>query len=113
MSSSHIDPLAPNDAPAPARLGAGSWIIITVLLSLLVAAGFVVYLGWTLGDGVEVSTAGYLAMALGVLFSLAVGFGLMTLIFYSSRSGYDEPPVLIIPENKPQAPGPSPEQPKS
>jgi hypothetical protein len=103
MSSSHIDPLAPNNSPAPARLGAGSWIIITVLLSMLVATGFVAYLGWTLGDGVEVSTAGYLAMALGVLFSLAVGFGLMTLIFYSSRSGYDEPPVLIAPENAPEA----------
>jgi hypothetical protein len=33
-----------------------------------------------------------LAMALGVLFTIAVGVGLMALIFYSSRSGYDEPP---------------------
>jgi hypothetical protein len=34
-------------------------------------------------------------MVLGVLVSLGVGFGLMALIFYSSRKGYDEPPVLI------------------
>jgi hypothetical protein len=34
-------------------------------------------------------------MALGVLLSLGVGFGLMALLFYSSRKGYDEPPVLI------------------
>jgi hypothetical protein len=32
---------------------------------------------------------------LGVIFSLAVGVGLMVLIFYSSRMGYDEPAVLI------------------
>jgi hypothetical protein len=35
-------------------------------------------------------------MAVGVIFSLAVGFGLMALIFYSSREGYDQPPVLIV-----------------
>jgi hypothetical protein len=29
------------------------------------------------------------------MFSLVVGVGLMALVFYSSRKGYDEPPVLI------------------
>jgi hypothetical protein len=82
-----------------ARMGVGSWIILIVLLSLLVATGVVVYLGWTLGNGADVPTSGYAAMALGVILSLAVGFGLMALIFYSSRKGYDEPPVLIAPED--------------
>ena len=36
-------------------------------------------------------TAGYVAMMLGVVFSIVVGCGLMALIFYSSRYGYDEP----------------------
>ena len=102
MSASHIDPLPPTDASAPARLGAGSWAIIIVLLSLLAATGFIVYHGWTLGDGIEVSRAGYVAMAFGVLISLAVGCGLMALLFYSSRSGYDEPPVLITPASGPE-----------
>ncbi len=31
-------------------------------------------------------------MAIGVTFSIAVGCGLMALIFYSSRHGYDDPP---------------------
>jgi hypothetical protein len=31
-------------------------------------------------------------MALGIFFSLIVGGGLMALMFYSSRHGYDEPP---------------------
>jgi hypothetical protein len=74
--------------------GLGSWIVVIVLLSLLAATGFIVYRGLTIGDA-DVPTSGYVAMALGVIFSLAVGFGLMTLIFYSSRKGYDEPAVLI------------------
>ena len=81
-----------------ARMGLGSWIILIALLSLLVATGVVMYFGWTLGNGTDVPTSGYAAMALGVIVSLAVGFGLMALLFYSSRKGYDEPPVMIIPE---------------
>ena len=70
-----------------------------MLLSLLVATGVIIYFGGTLGNGTDVPTSGYAAMALGVILSLAVGFGLMALLFYSSRRGYDEPPVLIVPED--------------
>ncbi|MHC2334198.1 hypothetical protein [Bradyrhizobium sp. USDA 4454] len=65
-----------------------------MLLLLLVATGVIAYLGWTLGDA-DVPASGYIAMGFGVIFSLAVGVGLMTLLFYSSRKGYDEPAVLI------------------
>ena len=34
---------------------------------------------------------GYVAMGFGIVFSLLVGCGLMALVFYSSRHGYDEP----------------------
>jgi hypothetical protein len=74
--------------------GIGSWLVVIVLLLLLAATGFVVYEGLHLGDS-EVPASGYVAMALGVTFSLVVGFGLMALLFYSSRKGYDEPAVLI------------------
>src|SRR5216684_6878990 len=84
---------------AASRMGVGSWIILIVLLSLLVITGVIVYLGWTLGNGTDVPTSGYAAMAFGVIISLAVGFGLMALLFYSSRKGYDEPPVMIVPED--------------
>jgi hypothetical protein len=33
-----------------ARMGVGSWIILIVLLSLLIATAVVVYLGWTLAN---------------------------------------------------------------
>ncbi|HEY7645030.1 MAG TPA: hypothetical protein VH858_08335 [Hyphomicrobiales bacterium] len=35
---------------------------------------------------------GYVAMALMIVVSVALGCGLMALVFYSSRRGYDEPP---------------------
>jgi hypothetical protein len=72
----------------------GTWMVVAVLSLLLVAAGVVAYLGWTLGEA-NVPKSGYIAMGFGVVFSLVVGIGLMALLFYSSRRGYDEPAVLI------------------
>ena len=46
---------------------------------------------WTSVEGPPMPAVGYVAMTLGVIFSLVVGFGLMALLFYSSRHGYDEP----------------------
>ena len=76
----------------------GGWIVIAALLLLLGAAGFIAYRGLTVGN-VDVPISAYLAMAFGVVFSLIVGVGLMGLIFYSSRKGYDEPPV-VVPEQR-------------
>jgi hypothetical protein len=79
----------------PPRNGIGTWIVLTVLVLLLVGAALIGYLGWTSTDS-SVPISGYIAMAFGVIFSLAVGVGLMVLLFYSSRAGYDEPPVVIV-----------------
>ena len=46
---------------------------------------------WAEVGDVEISAAGWVAMALGVLVALALGIGLMALVFISSRRGYDEP----------------------
>ncbi len=35
---------------------------------------------------------GYTALVAGAAFAIIVGVGLMALVFYSSRAGYDEPP---------------------
>lgn len=72
----------------------GTWMVVTVLLLLLIASVAIGYFGWTISDN-NVPTSGYVAMALGVIFSVVVGVGLMTLVFYSSRAGYDEPATLI------------------
>ncbi len=94
----HDTVLAGGRTTAQARLGVGSWAIIVILLALLGATGFVAYLGWMLASGTDVPISGYVSMALGVVLSLAVGFGLMALVFYSSRRGYDEAPIYIITE---------------
>jgi hypothetical protein len=82
-----------------------------VLALLLVATIAVIYVGWRLASGTDVPASGYVAMAFGVIVSLGVGFGLMALIFYSSRKGYDEPPVLILPGSSKQS-GAAPESDK-
>jgi hypothetical protein len=76
------------------RNSLGGWLVVTVLMLLLIASAVIGYLGWTVGNA-DVPASGYVAMAFGVVFSLAFGVGLMALVFYSSRKGYDEPAVLI------------------
>lgn len=68
------------------------WIAVLILVLLLAVAGTWAGYAWNeLGD-VQMTGHGWAAMALGILFSLVVGIGLMGLVFYSSRKGYDEPP---------------------
>jgi hypothetical protein len=77
------------------RMGIGSWTVLVILAGMLLATFVIVYLGWTLTKDAVVPTSAYVAMTFGVITSLAVGFGLMALVFYSSRQGYDEAPVLM------------------
>lgn len=65
-------------------------ILIGTLLALLVASGWLAVEGWGLHSEVDMPASAYVAMALGIIFSLAVGVALMALVFYSSRKGYDE-----------------------
>jgi len=77
-----------------AGLSIANWSLLLVLGSLLVFAIVVSYYGWTSAAGTDVPESGYLAMALGIIFALLIGVGLMGLLFYSSRYGYDESPAL-------------------
>jgi len=64
--------------------------VVIVLLAVLAAAVWFAYYVWASDAGPPMPASGYVAMALGVLFSLVVGIGLMALVFYSHRHGYDE-----------------------
>ena len=68
--------------------------IIVPLAALLAAAVWFALYSWTAIEGPPIPTEGYVAMWLGIVFSLVVGIGLMALVFYSSRHGYDAPPSL-------------------
>jgi hypothetical protein len=59
--------------------------ITTVLVVVVVIVEFLS----GLGDS-EISPAGWFAMGLGIVVTLALGIGLMSLVFFSSRGGYDE-----------------------
>ncbi|MCS3729056.1 hypothetical protein FHR88_004110 [Bradyrhizobium betae] len=43
-------------------------------------------------EGDPIPPGGYVTLALGAGFFVVVGIGLMMLLFFSSRRGYDEPP---------------------
>ncbi len=45
---------------------------------------------WTGTGDVGMSVHGYIAMAVGAVATLALGGGLRTLVFFSSRHGYDD-----------------------
>jgi hypothetical protein len=63
-------------------------ILLPLLALLILAFSWAIY-AWNSVE-VEMSVHGYVAMILGVVFSLGIGCGLMALMFYSSRHGYDE-----------------------
>ena len=69
----------------------GTLALVVPLFAILAAAGWFAARAWVSIEGPPMPTTGYVAMALGVVFSLVVGCGLMALLFYSSRHGYDEP----------------------
>jgi hypothetical protein len=70
----------------------GSWLVLAILVGLLVLAIVVLFVGWDSGEGesgTAMTGAGYAAMGLGIVATLALGIGLMALVFYSNRSGRD------------------------
>jgi hypothetical protein len=72
----------------------GRWWIAVVLLGLFVLALWDGYEQW-IHVIVSVPAWGWALLAFGGGLSVLVGVGLMALIFYSSRMGYDDPPQII------------------
>jgi len=65
-------------------------LIILALFALLAISVWFAGAAWERLGGDAIPFYGYVAIAGGVLFSLLIGGGLMTLVFYSSRHGYDD-----------------------
>jgi hypothetical protein len=67
-----------------------NWVATSAAAAVVLLIGIVIAAVWTgIGDS-EISGAGWLAMALGVIATLALGIGLMALVFISNRRGYDD-----------------------
>jgi hypothetical protein len=69
----------------------GTIALAAALIAILAASLWYAASAWLSVDGPPMPAAGYVAMILGIVISLVVGCGLMALLFYSSRHGYDEP----------------------
>jgi hypothetical protein len=68
----------------------GTWAAVAAAAVVVIAMSAVVVQRWVgIGDA-QISTGGWAALVLGVLFTLALGVGLMALMFFSSRRGYDD-----------------------
>ena len=77
-----------DDKKGSSLSGAG-WIALVVLVAFLAVAIWYGVAGWrALGD-VEMSTFGWIALIAGSFITVAVGAGLMALVFYSSRHDMD------------------------
>ena len=82
-------PVKPSDQGSARKpLGAGGWITIMALFGFLLASIALAFWGWNLTDA-KISSSGMVSLALGVVVTTAVGAGLMALVFWSSRNGYD------------------------
>ena len=79
------------------------FLILAPLVALLaIAVWFAIY-AWNAIEGPPIPARGYVAMWLGIIFSVIVGCGLMALVFYSSRRGYDAPARYERPDERPKA----------
>jgi hypothetical protein len=72
----------------PSGTTAATWAGVAALVLLLGLAVRFLVLGWSsFGQSTSITVAGYFAMSLGTVVTLALGIGLMTLVFYSNRKG--------------------------
>ena len=68
----------------------GRFLVIAALLGFLVATVVFVVISWQAMGVVHMSGHGIAALIAGVVLSLVVGGGLMALVFFSARRGYDD-----------------------
>jgi hypothetical protein len=68
----------------------GTALLLVVLTLLLAGASLVAYLSWQEMAEVEIGFHGYLALGLGAGITILLWVGLMSLVFFSSRRGYDD-----------------------
>jgi hypothetical protein len=65
-------------------------LVVLALFGLLTLAVWFAGSAWVHLGGDPIPLYGYIAIISGVTISLLVGSGLMALVFYSSRHGYDD-----------------------
>ncbi|HEX3952576.1 MAG TPA: hypothetical protein VHW90_03315 [Stellaceae bacterium] len=70
--------------------GKSTWVAVGIAAVAVIGVAAVIVPGWiAIGDS-DMSAGGWLALILGVVVTLALGIGLMALVFISNRRGYDD-----------------------
>ena len=67
-----------------------NFTIVVILAALLGLAVYGALEVWGGLEGTAISTHGWIALGAGVLVTFGLGAGLMFLVFYSNRQGYDD-----------------------
>ena len=71
------------------RLSAAGWIALAILVGFFFVALWYAAKTWTSMAGVHMSGWGWTFLVLGIVVTVALGAGLMALVFYSSRHDMD------------------------
>jgi uncharacterized membrane protein YuzA (DUF378 family) len=77
-----------------------SWIAAGCAVLVVAVIAVVAAVNWGAIGDTGIDANGWIALILGVVVTLAVGIGLMSLVFISNRRGYDEPPGEDHPKDR-------------
>lgn len=80
-----IDP----NSTSSRQLGLAGWFAIVVMLGFLAWSGWYAVHAWNALGGIDISITGWIFIVIGVLVTIALGAGLMALVFYSNRHDMD------------------------
>ncbi|HUO89304.1 MAG TPA: hypothetical protein VMU08_09025 [Rhizomicrobium sp.] len=81
--------MSDDDNDDRARLTGGGWLALVVLMAFLAASVWYAVYAWGAIGATHMSAFGWFALVAGSVVTVAVGGGLMALVFYSSRNDYD------------------------
>ena len=78
-----------DDEQKGGKLGPAGWIALAVLAGFLAVSVWYALKVWNSLAGVHMSRFGWTFLVLGAVVTVALGAGLMALVFYSSRHDMD------------------------
>ena len=86
--SMNEQPPRESSSPVKRRFGRSGWLAAGVLGALFAVAVWFAFRGWTSVPN-EMNTGGYAIMVIGLIFLALLGGGLMALMFWSHKKGFD------------------------
>jgi hypothetical protein len=67
-----------------------AWATAAISIAAALAVAIAIGRFWNAIGAADISPVGWLAMGFGIIATSALGIGLMALMFFSSRHGYDD-----------------------